>query len=178
MKPHTLKCIIDRDSVRAKIEDIASQINRDYAGKNELVVVGILKGAFVFLADLVRHISIPVKVDFIRISSYGLQSESSGTVHVTKDVELPIEGKDVLVVEDIVDTGLSLDWVVKYLKQRHPASIKVCVLVDKPERRTCPVQVDYCCFKVEKGFLVGYGLDYSECYRNLNGIYEVCFSGN
>jgi hypoxanthine phosphoribosyltransferase len=175
MKPHTLKCIIDQNAIITRIKEVAEQINRDYSGTEELVVVGILKGAFIFLAELVKHISIPVKIDFIRISSYGLQSESSGTIQVTKDIEMPIEGKDVLLVEDIVDTGLSLDWVVKYLRERNPSSLKVCVMVDKSERRECPVQVDYCCFKVEQGFLVGYGLDYSECYRNLDGIYEVCF---
>ncbi|MEJ5301298.1 MAG: hypoxanthine phosphoribosyltransferase [Thermodesulforhabdaceae bacterium] len=175
MKPHTLKCIIDGKTVKERIKDLADRINQEYSGKDELIVIGILKGAFVFLADLVRFINLPVKIDFIRISSYGLQDESSGTIRVTKDIELPIEGKDVILVEDIVDTGLSLDWVVKYIKQRDPSSMKVCVLIDKMERRECSVEIDYCGFKVEKGFLVGYGLDYSECYRHLDGIYEVCF---
>lgn len=178
MKPHSLKCILSAETVRSRIKTLAEEINKDYEGKAELVVIGILKGAFVFMADLVRMISVPVKVDFIRVSSYGLQSESSRNIQVTKDIEIPVEGKDVLVVEDIVDTGLSLDWVVKYLERRNPSSLRVCVLVDKTERRECSVKVDYCGFKVEKGFLVGYGLDYSECYRNLDGIYEVCFSDN
>lgn len=176
MKPHTLRCLLDGETVRARIQALAKEISKDYTGREELVVVGILKGAFVFMADLVRLISVPIKIDFIRVSSYGLESETSGQIRVTKDVELPIEGKDVLLVEDIVDTGLSLDWVIKYLTERRPASLRVCVLVDKAERRECEVRIDYCGFKVEKGFLVGYGLDYSECYRNLEGIYEVCFS--
>jgi hypoxanthine phosphoribosyltransferase len=176
MKPHTLKCVLDGKTVKERIEKLAGEISRDYSGKGEIVVIGILKGAFIFLADLVRFLNVPSKIDFIRVSSYGLKDETSGTITVTKDVELPIEGKDVLLVEDIVDTGLSLDWVVKYLNQRNPSSLKVCVLVDKAERRECPVQIDYCGFKIEKGFLVGCGLDYSECYRHLEGIYEVCFT--
>lgn len=177
MKPHTLRCILDGKTVKERIENLAGEINRDYYDKKEIVIIGILKGAFIFLADLVRLLNVSSKIDFIRVSSYGLHDETSGTITVTKDVELPIEGKDVLLVEDIVDTGLSLDWVVKYLKQRNPSSLKVCVLVDKMERRECSVQIDYCGFKIEKGFLVGYGLDYSECYRHLEGIYEVCFTG-
>ncbi|MCX7822967.1 MAG: hypoxanthine phosphoribosyltransferase [Syntrophobacterales bacterium] len=176
MKPHTLKCIFNGQVLKSRIQSLAQEINRDYSGKDELIVIGILKGAFIFMADLVRFISIPMKIDFMRISSYGSQSETSGNIQITKDVELPIESKDVLVIEDIVDTGLSLDWVVRYLMRRNPKSLKVCVLIDKAERRECDVRIDYYGFKVEKGFLVGYGLDYSECYRNLEGIYEVCFS--
>ncbi len=175
MKPHDLRLVIDPKDVSKRVEALAAEINRDYTGHGEIVVIGVLKGAFIFLADLVRSLTVPLKIDFIRVTSYGLQDESSGRIEVKKDLELPVEGRDVLLVEDIADTGLSLAWIVRHIECHNPSSLKVCVLIDKRERRECEVRVDYCGFVVEKGFLVGYGLDYSENYRHLRGIYEVCF---
>lgn len=178
MRDHELVEIISAEEVQKRVKELAREIERDYREKavTEVVVVGILKGAFVFLADLLRNMNLPVKVDFIRISTYGLSTVSSGEVRVTKDIELDIEGKHVLLVEDIVDTGYSLKWVVDYLLSRKPASLKVCVFIDKKERRQCTVEVNYVGFTVEQGFLVGYGLDCSENYRHLPGIYEIRFS--
>jgi hypoxanthine phosphoribosyltransferase len=135
--------------------------------------VGVLKGAFVFLADLARLLTIPAQIEFVRIASYGSKKESSGEVTVKKDVEIPLEGKDVLVVEDIVDTGLSLQFLMKHLRAHHPASLKVCALVDKKARREVEVQVDYTGFAMADGFIVGYGIDFNEQYRALPEIFVV-----
>ncbi len=173
MGRHNLKLVISPEEISERVNALANKISEDYSGKEELIVIGILKGAFIFTADLVRAIKIPTKIDFIRVASYGYGSESSGKILLTKDIELPIAGKDVLLVEDIVDTGLSLAWVIKHIESLKPASLKVCVFIDKMERKACEVKIDYRGFAIEKGFLVGYGLDYSEQYRYLKGIYEV-----
>ncbi len=165
---------ITGNELNALIDKLAEDINKDYAGKN-ILVVGILKGAFIFLADLTRKLSSPVEVDFVRLSSYGNRSETSGTVRLTKDLEVPVAGRHVLIVEDIVDTGLTLDWFLRYLQNQKPESVRICALVDKLERRQVQVPLDYVGLRIQEGFIVGYGLDYSEKHRNLPGIFEVQF---
>ena len=132
-------------------------------------------GHIVFLADLARRLEIPVQIDFVRLASYGQNANSSGSVEITKDIELPVEGRHVLVVEDIIDTGLTLAWYLDYLKKQQPASVKTCAMIDKKERREADVPLDYVGISVQSGFLVGYGLDFAEKHRNLPAIYEVRF---
>jgi hypoxanthine phosphoribosyltransferase len=165
---------VSEAEVGARVRDLAEEINRDYEGK-DVVLIGVLKGAFVFLADLIRNLRVPVEVDFVRLASYGAAAESSGCIRLTKDVEARLEGRDVLIVEDIVDTGVTVDWMLKHLKQHGPRSIKVCTLIDKFECRRCAVPVDYAGIRISGGFLVGYGLDFAEKHRGLKGIYEVEF---
>lgn len=154
------------------VKELAGKISKDYSGR-ELVIVGVLNGVVFFFADLVRRITIPSKIDFIRAASYGSDTSSTGSVRLTKDLELPIEDKSVIVVEDIVDTGLTLSKIVEVLRERGPESIKICALIDKLERRDKEVTIDYCGFQVPEGFLVGYGLDYDEQYRCLPDIYTL-----
>ncbi len=146
----------------------------DYAG-SELIVVGVLKGAFVFLADLVRKLTIPVKIDFVRVSSYGKETESSGEIRLTQNLETDPKDKHVLIVEDIVDTGLTLSFLVEHLNNLGAKSVRICALIDKRERRSKNLDVRYACHVVEKGFLVGYGLDYAEDYRYLPDICHLKF---
>lgn len=164
--------VLSRESILERIKKIAETISQDYQGR-DLVVVGVMKGAFVFMADLVREMTIPIKVDFIGASSYGSETTSSGAVRITKDPDIDISNKDVLIVEDIVDTGLTLTHLVAHFKSSGARSVRICTMIDKRERRTVPITVDYACHVVEKGFLVGYGLDYAEFYRNLPGIYHL-----
>ena len=154
------------------MKELAAQISEDYRGKEPLVV-GILKGSVFFFADLVREITLPSKIDFLRAASYGKEMNSCGSVRLTKDLELPVEGKPILLVEDIVDTGLTLSFIKEILADRGAESIRICALVDKLERRKKHVPVDYCGFKVEDGFLVGYGLDFDEQYRYLPEIFVL-----
>jgi hypoxanthine phosphoribosyltransferase len=166
--PVTKKDEIERQTVR-----IAKIISTDYQGR-ELVLIGVLKGAFIFLADLVRQLTLEkVKIDFLQASSYGADTVSSENVVLKKDIDVDIRGKDVLVVEDIVDTGLTLACLIRHLERFNPSSIRICAMIDKRERRKAAVNVDYACTTVEKGFLVGYGLDYDEYYRNLPEIYHL-----
>jgi len=158
--------LLDEEKILNKTRELGKQITEDYQGK-ELIVVGILKGAIVFLADLVRNIDLPLKLDFISTSSYGDSMESSGAVRFLKDLETSVEGKHVLIVEDIVDTGLTLQYLLTNLSSRGAISVKVCSLLDKPERRTVDVTPDYNGFTIPDAFVVGYGLDYAEHYRNL-----------
>ena len=174
MKPYRLVLRFSATELEQQVKDLAARINRDYAGKN-LTVIGILNGACIFLSDLVRQLSMPVEIDFVRLASYGKGSQTSGEVNITKDVELPVEGRHVLVVEDIVDTGTTLAWFLGYLGRRRPESVKICALVDKLERREVEVPLDYVGIRVDKGFLVGYGLDFAEQHRNLPAIHEVEF---
>lgn len=169
MHPDAQKILLSENQVLKRVNELGQEISRDYAG-SELLVVGILKGAIVFLADLVRSISIPTNLDFMAVSSYGASSESSGVVRILKDLEQNIENKHVLIVEDIVDTGLTLNYLIENLFTRGPASLKVCTLLDKPSRRKVEVQVDYNGFTIPDEFVVGYGLDYNERYRNLREI--------
>jgi len=145
---------------------MAAEITRDYLDR-ELVMVGVLKGAFVFLADLARQVELPVEIDFVAVSSYGADTESSGVVKIVKDLDLEIEGKDVLLVEDIVDTGLTLKYLTGMLRERGPSSVEVCALLNKPDARKVDIEVRYCGFDVPPLFVVGYGLDYAERYRQL-----------
>ncbi len=174
MVEHKLVERISAESIGLCVSGLADRINEDYRDK-EILLLGILKGAFVFMADLARRISIPVQMDFVRLSSYGDQSETSGSVRITKDLELPVAGKHILVVEDIVDTGITLRWLLDYLGKLGPESLKVCALIDKTERRQAEVFVDYAGMSLDSGFLVGYGLDFSEEYRHLPAIYEIVF---
>jgi len=164
--------LLKKDDIDKKVAAVAHRISSDYKNK-ELILIGVLKGAFIFLSDLVRHLTIPVKIDFIRVSSYGSSDRSSGNIHLTKDIEIDVRDKDVLVVEDIVDSGLTLEYIVVYLKSFSPKTVKVCTLIDKHERREAEVQIDYTCHTIAQGFLVGYGLDYAEGYRNLPDVYHL-----
>ena len=158
------KLVLSKAQIHQKIHELAEQINTDYAGK-DLVLVGVLNGAFIFLADLARALTIPHQIDFIRVASYGNSDSSSGTIRFVKDVELDLSDKHVLLVEDIIDTGTTLSWLTEKFKGKEAASVKICTLIDKKERRQSEVAIDYVGFSLEKGFLVGYGLDYAEQYR-------------
>lgn len=164
--------LYSREEIRKRVEELARQINADYRGK-EPVIIGILKGAFVFMADLIRHLEIPCTVDFIRLASYGAGSISSGEIKVTKDIETDVQGKDVLVVEDIIDTGLTLRYLVDRLKERGPSSVRVCALIDKRLRRRVEFEADYVGFTMDDGFVIGYGLDFNEQARYLPDVYIV-----
>jgi hypoxanthine phosphoribosyltransferase len=164
--------LIDRNSILARVREIAARISSDYSGK-EPVLVGVLNGVVFFFAELAMNLTIPCKIDFVRAASYGSGTSSSGTVRLVKDVELPVQGKHVILVEDIVDTGLTLNRIIRLLREKGPESVKVCALIDKRERREEQVTIDYCGFEVEEGFLVGYGLDHDEQYRNLPEIYVL-----
>jgi hypoxanthine phosphoribosyltransferase len=160
------------EQIKQRVRELAEQISRDYGG-GELLTVGILKGAVVFYSDLVREMSLPVTLDFMVLSSYGTSSVSTGVVRIQYDLEQDISGKDVLIVEDIVDSGLTLHYLTKTLASRNPKSLKVCCLFDKPSRRKIDFKPDYIGFEVPDVFIVGYGLDYSEKYRNLKYIGEL-----
>ena len=158
--------------IQKRVKELANQISGDYTGR-ELIVIGILKGAFIFMADLVRALNIPCRIDFVRVVSYGSGSESSGKTVMTKDIETSISGRDILIVEDIIDTGLTLKYLVEWLKERNPHSLKVCALLDKRKKRKVSFEADYVGFTIDDGFLVGYGLDFSERYRFLPEIYVI-----
>ena len=158
--------LFSEEQLAQRVAEIAARIDKDYAGKEPLLV-SVLRGSFIFMADLVRQITIPCTVDFMAVSSYGSGTTSSGQVKIVKDLSENIEGKDVIVVEDILDSGNTLSYLLRLLEARHPASIRLCTLLDKPERRTKPVAVQYSGFTIPDEFVVGYGLDYDERYRNL-----------
>jgi len=164
--------ILSSSDIELKISEMASKISEDYKQGN-LILVGALKGAFIFIADLARSLKIPSQIGFVGVSSYGSGTESSRKITVTKQLDIDIEGKDVLIVEDIVDTGWTLQFISNYLKSFNPRTLKICSLIDKSERREVDVVVDYACHKVSEGFLVGYGLDHNENYRNLPAIYHL-----
>ena len=155
-----------------RVKELARQISSDYADR-EPVFIGILNGVVFFFADLVKEMTIPSRIDFIRAASYGSGMSSSGIVNCTKDVEIPIQGAPVIIIEDIVDTGLTLKQIVKRIDGKNPESIKICALIDKLERRDEEIVLDYCGFQIEEGFLVGYGLDHDEKYRYLQDIYVL-----
>lgn len=167
-----LKEIIGAEQIKNRVQEMGQKISSDYQDQS-LVTVCVLKGAFIFYADLVRALSIDPEMDFVRMSSYGNQTSTSGKVVFSKDMEIPVKGKNVLIVEDIVDTGHSVSYLKKVLEARGPDSIKTCALIDKHERREVPISVDYAGFVLQRGFIVGYGLDYAEKYRNLPGIFEL-----
>lgn len=168
-----LRVLIRAEEIDRRVAELGREIDRDYPGP--IVVVGILKGAFMFMADLARAISRPTRIEFIGIASYGKEKTSSGEVRLTKDLDSSIEGADVLVVEDIVDTGITLTYLIHVLSQRKPRSIRIAALLDKPSRRMRPIQVHYRGFEIPDEFVVGYGLDYAENYRNLA---DICVLGD
>ncbi len=166
MHPDVEKILLDEEHIKERVAQLALQISQDYQGES-ILMVGILKGAMVFLADLVRHIDVPTFFDFMAVSSYGAGTVSSGAVRILKDLDKSIHSRHVIIVEDIVDTGLTLQYLVENIKARGPASLKVCTLLDKPSRRKVEVPIDYNGFSIPDEFVVGYGLDYNERYRNL-----------
>lgn len=166
MNSDILKVLISQDEIKDKIKELGEKITRDYKNK-DLLIVGVLKGCVIFLSDLVREIKLPLTMDFMVVSSYGSSTKSSGVVRIVKDLEQDIGGKDVLIVEDIVDTGLTLNYLVDYLLSRHANSVKICTLLEKQDRRINDVELEYVGFHIPDEFVVGYGLDYDEVYRNL-----------
>ena len=158
--------LVAEDELARRIAELGAEVSRDYAGK-DLILLGILKGAVLFLSDLLRHIEIPAEVDFMAVSSYGSATKSSGVVQILKDLEEPIQGRDVLIVEDIVDTGLTLRYLLGILEDRGPRSIEVCTLLSKPAARVVDVPVRYAGFEIPNAFVVGYGMDYQQRYRGL-----------
>ena len=158
--------IFSEEELKAIVSRIGREVSEDYKDKN-LLLVSVLKGSLPFMADLMRAITIPCEIDFMSVSSYGNGTSSSGSVQIIKDLDNPLDGKDVLVVEDILDSGVTLSYLMKHLQAKRPRSIRLCTLLDKPERRKVPVQVDYIGSRVEDLFIVGYGLDYAQKYRNL-----------
>jgi hypoxanthine phosphoribosyltransferase len=164
-----LKILISKRKIAVTIKRLADEIRRDYKDKNPLLV-GILKGSFIFMSDLVRQLDIPLEIDFIRLSSYGSGTQSSGQITLIHELPSRIQDRHVLVVEDIVDTGLTTTFLCNYIRQKGPASIKLCSLTDKPSRRKVPINIDYLGFSVPNRFIVGYGIDFDEKYRNLPDI--------
>jgi hypoxanthine phosphoribosyltransferase len=172
---YSIKTMISADEIAARVEALATEINAHFTGTDKLVVVGLLRGSFVFIADLVRQLDLPVEVDFIEASSYGNSTESSREVRILKDLRSPVEGRDVLVVEDIVDTGHTLKHVLKLLATRKPARLEVCALLSKPSRREVEIRAKWIGFEIPDEFVVGYGIDYAQRNRNLPYIGAVEF---
>ncbi len=160
------KVLIEEDAVASRVAELGAEISGDYGGK-DLLLVGVLKGAVFFMADLMRNLTIPCEVDFMAISSYGASTDSSGVVRILKDLDINIEGRHVLVVEDIIDSGLTLSYLIRNLESRNPATLEICALLTKPERREIDVHVRYTGFEIPNEFVIGYGLDFGERYRNL-----------
>jgi len=165
------KVLITQNEIKQTIAKLAAQIQQDYQGKHPLLI-GILKGSFIFMADLIRQLRLPVEVDFVKLYSYGSGKKTSGKVKLVQGLKTPIKGRDVLVIEDIVDTGLTISFLLDYLRKRKPASLKLCALTDKPSRRQIPVTIDYLGFTVPDKFIVGYGIDWNENFRYLP---DICF---
>jgi len=169
-----VEVLLQEEEVDARIKEVADQINKDYEGK-EIHLICVLKGGVCFMCELAKRLTVPVSMDFMSVSSYGKETKSSGVIKIVKDLDEPLRGKDVLVVEDIVDSGRTLSYLLEMLSDRGPASLKLCTLLDKPERRVIDVDVDYTCFQIPDEFVVGYGLDYDQRYRNLPFIGVVRF---
>ena len=170
-----IKVLLSEEEVDARIQQVAAKISKDYAGK-EVHLICVLKGGVFFTCELAKRITVPVTMDFMSVSSYGAGTKSSGIVKIVKDLDQPLEDKEVLVVEDIIDSGRTLSYLLDVLKRRNPNSVKLCTLLDKPDRRVVEgVDVDYCCFNIPDEFVVGYGLDYAQKYRNLPYIGVVEF---
>ena len=161
-----LEVLLSEKEIRARVKKLGAQITKDYAGKKPFFL-GVLKGSFVFMADLTRCVDLPCTMDFMAVSSYGGGTSSTGAVRITKDLTHDIEGKDVIIVEDILDSGMTLSYLKSYLSNRKPASLRIVTLLDKPSRRKADISADYCGFSVPDEFVVGYGLDFAESYRNL-----------
>ena len=166
MKEDVLRVLLSEDEIREKVRELGGKITADYKNSN-LMLVTVLKGAVVFLADLMRQIDVPAEIDFMVVSSYGSGVKSSGVVKIVKDLDVPLAGKDILIVEDILDSGLTLSYIKELLESRGPRSIRIAMLLDKPSRRKVDLQADYIGFSVPDEFVIGYGLDYDEKYRNL-----------
>jgi len=166
-----LHILFSRDEIEAAVNRLAAEINKDYQGKHPLLI-GVLKGSFMFMADLIRHLDLPLEVEFIRLSSYGRGIQTSGKIKVVQGLRSSIKGRDVIVIEDIMDTGLTIAFLLDYLRKKKPASLKLCALTDKPSRRQVPVNIDYLGFTVPNKFIVGYGLDWDEKFRYLP---HICF---
>lgn len=171
--PHKLTPFITAEQIAERVESLGKEIAASYEGEEPLVCICVLKGAFLFFSDIIRKIDRPIEVDFVRLASYGTATSRGDDIVFSKDLEVSIEGKDVLVIEDIVDTGHSMDFLMNVLRMRKPKSLKICSLIDKHERREKKVHVDFSGFRLSDGFIVGYGLDYAERYRELDGIYEL-----
>ena len=165
------KVLFTEGEIKQAVAKLAAEIRQDYQGKQPLLI-GILKGSFVFMADLIRQLNLPVEVDFVKLSSYGTGTETSGKVKVVQGLKTPIKDRDVLVIEDIVDTGLTISFLLDYLRKKKPASLRLCALTDKPSRRQVPVTIDYLGFTVPDKFIVGYGIDWNEKFRYLP---DICF---
>jgi hypoxanthine phosphoribosyltransferase len=163
---HIGEILVQADELQHRIKEMAAEVSRDYADK-DLLLIGVLKGAVFFLSDLMRHLDIPCEVDFMAVASYGSSTDSSGVVRILKDLDAPLEGRDVLIVEDIVDSGLTLQYLMRTLEARGPRSLEVCALLTKPERRTVDLPTRYIGFEIPDKFAIGYGLDHAERYRNL-----------
>ena len=177
-RPYVIDQLISAKAIAARIEALSAEIERDFAGTEKLVVVGLLRGSFVFIADLVRELDLPLEVDFLEASSYGNDTESSREVRILKDLRAPIEGRDVLIVEDIVDTGHTMAHVHSLLEHRGPRRLKSIALLDKPSRREVPFKADWTGFEIPDEFVVGYGIDYAQRNRNLPYIGKVRFTQN
>jgi hypoxanthine phosphoribosyltransferase len=169
-----LRVLLSAEQIQNRIAELGAEIDRDYTAGEPVYLIGVLKGAFIFLADLARAMKTQVRIEFIGISSYGKAKTSSGQVQLTKDLDVPIEGHHVILVEDILDTGITLSYLAMLMTQRKPKSLRIATLLDKPERRRTPVKVDYVGFRIPDEFVIGYGLDYAEDYRNLK---DVCVLG-
>ncbi len=167
--PETMEILFSKDQIAQRTTEIGAQISADYAGRS-IVLIGVLKGAAIFLADLARAIKVDNTFDFVAVSSYGRARVSSGAVKLIKDIDNPIEGKDVIIVEDILDTGLTLNYLRGLMLQHKPASLKIATCLDKPERRLVPIEADYVAFKIPNRFVIGYGMDYAERYRGVDDI--------
>ena len=161
-----IRVLLGEEEVDQRIRKIAARISRDYAGK-EIHLICVLKGGVIFTCELAKRIAVAVSLDFLSVCSFGADTQSTGVVKIVKDLDQPLEGKDVLIVEDIVDSGRTLSYLMKVLESRNPSSLRLCTLLDKPQRRVKNVKVDYCCFEIPDEFVVGYGLDYAQKYRNL-----------
>ncbi|RBW70871.1 hypoxanthine phosphoribosyltransferase [Bacillus taeanensis] len=160
------KALLTEEQIQTRVKELAEEIERDFNGE-DVLLVGILKGAVVFVSDLMRNMKINVSIDFMAVSSYGNSTTSSGVVKLIKDLDTDIKNKNVIIVEDIIDSGLTLNYLQKNLRDRSPKALKICTLLDKPERRKCDIPVDYCGFEIPDKFIVGYGIDYAEKYRQL-----------
>lgn len=161
-----IRVLLSEQQLRERVADLAEQISQDYAGKQPLIV-GVLKGAWVFMADLVRHLRVPTRCDFIKLSSYGDETVTTGRVQLHLDLSTSAKGQDILIIEDIVDTGTGFLWLLDHLRRKEPASIRLCALLDNPARRIAPITIDYVGFTIPNCFVVGYGIDWKECFREL-----------
>jgi len=170
----SLRVLVSAEQIQKRIAELGAEIDRDYPGGEPVYLIAVLKGAFIFMADLSRAMKTPARIEFIGISSYGKGKTTSGQVQLTKDLDAPIEGHHVIIVEDILDTGITLNYLTTLMAQRKPKSLKIVTLLDKPERRQSPVKANYIGFTIPDEFVVGYGLDYAEDYRNLK---DVCVMG-